>query len=131
MDVLEHIADDLSELAEAIDHLDAGGHLIVLAPAHQWLFTPFDNAIGHHRRYSRASLRSVAPGDLSVVRLVYLDSIGMFASLGNRLVLRSSMPSPRQIAVWDRLMVPLSRAADPLLAYSVGKSVLGVWKKSN
>jgi len=37
------------------------------------------------------------------------------------------MPSPRQIAVWDRLMVPLSRLANPLLGYSLGKSVLAVW----
>jgi SAM-dependent methyltransferase len=131
MDVLEHIADDRAELAEAAEHLEAGGHLIVLSPAHEWLFTPFDAAIGHHRRYSRASLASVAPGGLSPVRLVYLDSVGMFASLGNRLVLKSSMPTSRQLAVWDRLMVPLSRVADPLLGYSVGKSVLGVWKKSN
>jgi hypothetical protein len=131
MDVLEHIADDRAELAGATAHLNDGGHLIVLAPAHQWLFTPFDAAIGHYRRYTRATLRAAAPEGLSLVRLIYLDSAGMFASLGNRLVLESSMPSPRQIAVWDRLMVPLSRVADPLLGYSIGKSVLGVWQKAN
>ena len=55
----------------------------------------------------------------------------MLASLGNRLVLQRSMPSQRQIAVWDRLMVPLSRLIDPLLGYSLGKSVLAVWRKTN
>jgi len=129
MDVLEHIADDRAELAGAALHLQAGGHLIVLAPAHQWLFTPFDEAVGHFRRYTRQTLRSAAPEGLALVRLVYLDSIGMIASLGNRLVLHSSIPSPRQIAVWDRLMVPLSRLADPLVGYSLGKSVLAVWSK--
>ena len=53
----------------------------------------------------------------------------MLASIGNRLVLNSSMPNPLQIAVWDRLMVPLSRVADPVLAYTIGKSVLAVWNK--
>ena len=131
MDVLEHIADDRAELARAADQLRHGGHLIVLAPAHQWLFTPFDEAIGHYRRYTKSTLRAAAPDGLTLARLVYLDSIGMLASLGNRLVLKSSMPSPGQIALWDRLMVPLSRVADPFLGYSLGKSVLAVWKKSS
>ena len=115
MDVLEHIADDRAELARAADQLRPGGHLVVLAPAHEWLFTPFDEAVGHYRRYTKATLRAAAPGGLALKRLVYLDSIGLLASLGNRLALKSSMPSPGQIAVWDRVMVPLSRLADPLL----------------
>jgi SAM-dependent methyltransferase len=131
IDVLEHIADDRAELAAAAMRLKAGGHLVVLVPAHQWLFTPFDTAIGHFRRYTKGTLRSTAPEGLALVRLVYLDAIGMLASLGNRLALRSSMPSERQIAVWDRLMVPLSRLVDPWLGYSLGKSVLAVWQQSN
>jgi SAM-dependent methyltransferase len=130
MDVLEHIADDRAELKTAAEHLTPGGHLVVLAPAHEWLFTPFDEAIGHFRRYTRSTLRSAAPARLALVRLVYLDAIGMLASFGNRLVLQSSMPSPRQIAIWDRLMVPLSRLVDPLLGYSLGKSVLAVWRSA-
>jgi SAM-dependent methyltransferase len=129
MDVLEHIADDGAELARAAEQLQAGGHLVVLAPAHQWLFTPFDEAVGHFRRYSRSALQAAGPVDLALLRCEYLDSIGMLASLGNRLFLKSSMPSAAQIAVWDRLMVPLSRLVDPLIGYSLGKSVLAVWKK--
>jgi hypothetical protein len=128
-DVLEHIADDRAELVHAADRLLPHGHLIVLAPAHPWLFTPFDQAIGHYRRYTRNTLRAAAPKELALVRLAYLDAIGMLASLGNRVVLKSSMPSARQIAIWDRLMVPLSRLADPALGYTLGKSVLAVWRK--
>jgi hypothetical protein len=69
------------------------------------------------------------PGNLERVRLNYLDCVGLLASLGNRLVLKSKMPSKRQIALWDRGMVPLSTVLDPLLRYSVGKSVFGVWRK--
>ena len=58
-----------------------------------------------------------------------MDSVGMLASLGNRLLLKSAMPTAQQIAVWDRLMVPLSRLADPLLLHTLGKSVLGVWTR--
>jgi SAM-dependent methyltransferase len=131
MDVLEHIADDCAELARAAEYLREGGCLIVLSPAHQWLFTPFDEGIGHFRRYTKHALKAAAPDGLILARLVYLDSVGMLASLGNKLVLKSAMPSANQIAVWDRLMVPLSRLADPIFGYSLGKSVLAVWRKAS
>jgi SAM-dependent methyltransferase len=129
IDVLEHIEDDAGEMARAAGHVRPGGYVVVLSPAHQWLFTPFDEAIGHYRRYSKKTLKAVAPPGLDLVRLVYLDSVGMLASLGNRLVLNRSTPNPGQIAAWDKLMVPVSRVLDPLLAYSTGRSVLGVWRR--
>ena len=129
IDVLEHIEDDRGEMERASHHLREGGHLIVLSPAHQWLYTPFDKEIGHYRRYTKRSLKALTPQGLSVVRMKYLDSVGLFASLGNRLVLNSKMPTPKQIAFWDSYMVPLSRCVDPFLFYSAGKSVLGVWRR--
>jgi hypothetical protein len=129
IDVLEHIADDRGELLRAAQHLRPGGHVLVLSPAHSWLYTPFDKAIGHCRRYTKRTLAALTPESLELVRLVYLDSVGLLASLGNRLVLKSSMPTAKQIAFWDNLLVRVSRLVDPLLAYSVGKSVVGVWRK--
>ena len=71
-----------------------------------------------------AGFGALATPDLEPVRLCYLDSIGLFASLGNRLLLQSAMPKPSQIAFWDRVLVRMSRLVDPLLGYSAGKSVL-------
>jgi SAM-dependent methyltransferase len=129
IDVLEHIEDDRVELERAAAHLEPGGHLVVLSPAHPWLFSPFDRSIGHYRRYTRRSLRALTPGGLVLVRAIYLDSIGLLASLGNRLFLRQSMPGPGQIAFWDKFLVPCSRLVDPLLGYSLGKSVLCIWNR--
>jgi SAM-dependent methyltransferase len=129
IDVLEHIEGDRGELEHAAAHLKPGGHLVVLGPAHPRLFSPFDRAIGHYRRYTRSSLRALAPKGLVMVRSIYLDSVGLLASLGNSLILSQSMPGPRQIAVWDKIMVRCSRLVDPLLGYSLGKSVLSVWKR--
>jgi SAM-dependent methyltransferase len=128
VDVLEHIPDDAAELARAAGHLAPGGRLVVVAPAHQWLYSPFDAAIGHHRRYTRRSLTGVVPAGLAPVTVRYLDAVGLLASAANRMVLRQRLPDRRQLALWDGLMVPLSRALDPLLGFRVGKSVLGVWR---
>ena len=129
VDVLEHIENDREEVALAYCHLAPGGHLIVLSPAHPFLFTPFDRAIGHFRRYTRGSLAAISPAGSERVRWRYLDAVGFFASLGNRLLLSQAMPTARQLWVWDRLMVPLSRLLDPLFFYAFGKSVLGIWRR--
>src|ERR671922_1949707 len=53
VDVLEHIEDDRAELADAAARLRSGGDLVVLAPAFPILYSEFDRAVGHHRRYTR------------------------------------------------------------------------------
>jgi SAM-dependent methyltransferase len=127
IDVLEHIEDDQAELREAAARLRPGGRLIVLSPAHQALFSDFDAAIGHHRRYDRASLERCSPGGCRLSELYYLDSFGLLVSLANRLLLRQSMPTLAQIRLWDRFMIPVSRRLDPLLRYQLGKSIVAVW----
>ncbi len=129
IDVLEHIEDDRAELTRALGLLAPGGHLLVVSPAHPFLFMPFGEAVGHFRRYQRRSLRAAVPEGFETVRLCYLDSAGFFASLANRLLLRESHPSKRQILFWDRVLVPVSRVVDPLLGYGFGKSVLGIFRK--
>jgi len=129
IDVLEHIEDDREELQRATLYLRSKGHLIVLSPAHQYLFTPFDAAIGHFRRYNRSMLRRISPPCLSFTRLRYVDSLGLFASAANVLFLRQSMPSSAQLRFWDQWIVPISRVLDPCFRYNIGKSLVAVWRK--
>jgi 2-polyprenyl-3-methyl-5-hydroxy-6-metoxy-1,4-benzoquinol methylase len=128
IDVLEHIEADAAEVQRVAAHLKPGGFLVVLAPAHQWFFSPFDAAIGHYRRYNRASLQALAPQGLTLMQIKYLDSVGLLASLGSRF-LGQKMPTPSQIKLWDNWMVPASRVLDRVFNYTIGKSVLGVWTK--
>ena len=129
IDVLEHIEDDRAEIARAAVLLAPRGALIVLSPAFQQLFSDFDRSVGHFRRYTRASLAEVMPPSVRQVRLRYLDSVGFLASLSNRALLRQALPTRRQIALWDRVMIPASRVLDPLLARSFGRSVLAVYER--
>lgn len=129
IDVLEHIEKDADELIEAARRLAPGGRLVVLSPAYQWLFSPFDAAIGHYRRYSRRTLGAVVPAGLRCDRLRYLDSVGVMASGANRFLMKQGMPTSGQLRFWDSVLVPLSRLVDPLLGFSLGKSILGVWSR--
>lgn len=129
VDVLEHIEDDRAELVQGAASLRPSGHLMVLAPAHQWLYSPFDQAIGHFRRCSRQSLLAAGPSSLQPVTVFYLDSLGVATSLANRLLLGALAPTHAQVMFWDRVLVPFSRLVDPLVGRSVGRSVVGVWTR--
>jgi len=128
IDVIEHIEDDREELELAARRLKPGGQLIILVPAHNWLFSPFDASIGHYRRYTQRSLRDVIPTHLVRKQLIYLDSVGMLASLANRLILRSSTPTAKQINTWDKRIVPVSKIIDPITGHRLGKTVVGIWE---
>ncbi len=130
LDVLEHLADDAAELRRAATLLVPGGRLIVLAPAHQWLTSPMDAAVGHFRRYSAAGLRALTPAGCRLEVLDHIDALGCLASLANRLVLRRAQISAGQIRLWDGGLVPLSRRLDRWLGFRCGKSLLAVWSRA-
>jgi len=129
IDVLEHIADDKAQLAACVGKLRPGGHVVVLSPAYQWLFSAFDREIGHHRRYTTRALALAAPTQLQLVEALYLDSVGILASLANRVLLRERYPTLSQIRFWDSVVVPLSRVLDAVCRYRFGKTVIAVWKR--
>jgi SAM-dependent methyltransferase len=128
IDVLEHIEDDRGQIKAAAQLVRPGGHIVVLAPAHQWLFSEFDKSIGHLRRYKKSTLRCLMPSGWIEKKLTYLDSIGVFLSLGNVFALRQAMPTRSQIGIWDRLCIPLSRRIDRWSCGMIGKSILAVWR---
>ncbi len=57
-DVLEHIANTDTFLAEIYRVLKPDGALILTVPACQFLFSDYDSEIGHLRRYSKKSLNA-------------------------------------------------------------------------
>jgi SAM-dependent methyltransferase len=129
IDVLEHINDDRDELIRASARLDRNGSLIVLSPAFQTLYSPFDAALGHVRRYTADTLAKVFPPELVRRRLFYADSVGAMLSLANRLLLRKTMPSINQIQFWDGQVIPVSRMVDRVANRFFGRSVIAVYQR--
>lgn len=129
IDVLEHIEDDRRELDLAYRRLKPGGHLAVLCPAHGFLYSPFDRAIGHFRRYDKRMFRALS--DRRPLKMEYLDSAGLLTSIANKLFLKQEYPTEKQIALWDGVFVRISTFVDVLTLRMVGKSILGVWRKGS
>ena len=55
-DVLEHVDDDASVLAQMTRAARPGGGVLVLVPQHPWLWSRYDVAVEHRRRYTRRDL---------------------------------------------------------------------------
>lgn len=127
IDVMEHIENDAEEFAHAFSHVRPGGSLVVLSPAHNILFSPFDAAVGHHRRYNKSMFLRLSPHRPS--RIEYLDSVGVMASLANMALLKDQHPSVKQIRIWDGIMIPGSKVLDRLFFRRVGKTILGIWSR--
>ncbi|MBK7381890.1 MAG: class I SAM-dependent methyltransferase [Flavobacteriales bacterium] len=129
LDVIEHIDDAKAELHRAYELLEPGGHLLIVVPAFNFLYSPFDKAIGHFRRYDRGILANEMPSGMERITTRYLDSLGMLMSLGNKFFLKQSEPKLTQVLFWDRNVVPLSRIADKVVFHSFGRSMLSISRK--
>jgi SAM-dependent methyltransferase len=59
-DVLEHLADDDVALREQARVVRPGGHVVSAVPADPRLWSAHDEAVGHHRRYDKATFETLA-----------------------------------------------------------------------
>lgn len=72
LDVLEHIEDEDSFLQSLLFHVRPGGWVVINVPAGQYLFSNYDRAQGHCRRYSLERLVEVAQrNSLQVSKATY------------------------------------------------------------
>jgi len=56
LDVIEHVEDDVHALTECHRILRTGGFLVVTVPAFMSLWSPWDESLGHKRRYTLTDL---------------------------------------------------------------------------
>lgn len=105
LDVVEHIEDDVEALTAVARRMEPGAHLIVTVPASQWAFSSWDTELGHHRRYSRSSLRrAVEASGLEVDEVAYL-----FPELLPLLAVRKFRRAPRDHVDFPQLGPLVSR----------------------
>ena len=99
--VLEHVPDDAAAVANLLAVLQPGGRLLLYLPAHARLYGRMDALAGHHRRYDRSDLERLTGS----ARLTHIN---------------------RQIRLFDRYVLPVSRWLTPLTARHFGQSLFCV-----
>ena len=71
-DVVEHCEPESVAMSELARVLSPGGTIMISVPAYTWAWSSFDDANGHHRRYTRArAVEAVEQAGLTVERSTY------------------------------------------------------------
>ncbi len=127
LNVLEHIEDDGAALRRMAGVLAPGGVTVLIVPAFPSLYGPIDELLGHHRRYTRGSISSLAQSaGFRVREAYYLNAIGFFGWWINAHILKRRAQSASQIEVFDRYIVPVSSRTEALIRPPFGQSLFVV-----
>lgn len=130
MNVLEHILDDVAALRALGRLLVPTGAVVLWVPAYPALFGDFDRLVGHHRRYTPASLRAAVEAADLVPEL--LKPVNLLGGIAWWLAVRrgrAGAASPRLIRAYDRLVVPLTRELERRWSPPFGQSLLCVARR--
>jgi 2-polyprenyl-3-methyl-5-hydroxy-6-metoxy-1,4-benzoquinol methylase len=130
LDVLEHIEDEVGLLRSLHGSLRDGGHLILKVPAGPALYSQMDKAIGHCRRYTRASLgRALRSASFVPVTIMPVNTLGILGWWLNGKILKRVTPPAGQIGVFNKI-VPLAAALERRLRLPFGLSYLALATKT-
>lgn len=115
-DVLEHLPDDRRILHDLHDLLTRDGRLLITVPAHQYLWSYFDEASHHYRRYERGELlQKLEESGYQVEQASYfMASIFPLVYIGRRLswLLKKrgrtcQVTRPNKLAVSELRIIPV------------------------
>lgn len=129
MNVLEHIEDDRGTLQRFLAMLKPGGKLVLVVPAHMWLFNPLDSNDGHFRRYARAELaEKLIEAGFVVTHESQFNLFGILGWFLNGTILRRRELPAGQMGLFNKV-APLLFWLENLTGPPVGLSLLAVGAK--
>ena len=129
VNVLEHIEDDVAELVRLHGLLSpVKGHLCLLIPARQEIFSDLDAHFGHFRRYDRSGLRKKLERAGFEIKLVsYFNFVGYFAWLMRFRLMRKMSFEIEQVRLFDRRIFPPCHWLESRICRPpIGQSVIAV-----
>jgi hypothetical protein len=131
VNVLEHIEHDVDALKAFKRILVPGGRVVVFVPALQIAYGPLDAELGHHRRYSKPTLRAAFENaGLELVDLRYTNPIGLAGWMYNAHISKSTKHSLAQVRLFETLVAPWALPLERLVPPPIGLSLIAVGKRS-
>jgi SAM-dependent methyltransferase len=130
VNVLEHIVDDDAELDAIHRTLSDRGRIFLFVPALEWLFGPFDERVGHLRRYTKSGLEEkLQRAGFQTILSSYFDLAGVAPWWIKYRLLRSTKMEPGGVRFYDRYVVPAARRFEAVIHPPLGKNVIVVAEK--
>src|SRR3989344_6301926 len=129
LNVLEHIKKDTNALKNMYSLLIKGGKLILLVPAHEFLYSHLDAKLGHYKRYNKKELdlllEDIGFKKISLKYINLASAAAWFIML--RLTKRGSLPR-RNVEIFNiigKLLIWPEKYIEP----PIRLSVLAIYKK--
>lgn len=130
VNVLEHIADDEGELEAVRRTLSESGRVFIFVPALKWLFSTFDEQVGHVRRYSKSELeQKLRRSGFKIVRSTYFDFPGIAPWWLKYCLMKSDTMEPGAVRFYDRFIIPAVRRMESVVTIPIGKNVIAIAEK--
>ena len=131
LNVLEHFQNDMSTLKRIHEILrQQRGVVLLMVPAHQWLYGSMDRQAGHFRRYTSTSLRSkLEQAGFEILRMFHFNSFGVLPWFVNNRILKKELNGGGvglQIKIFDTYIVPVIRRLETRIKFPVGQSIITV-----
>ncbi len=128
--VLEHIENEDECINHLLDILEDNGNLILVLPAHHFLFCKMDSLYGHYRRYNKCDINMLASKhNITVEYLHYFNIFSFWGWIINmKLLKRESLPQ-QQVILFDKYIVPISSRLERAIPNLFGLSLIAVIKK--
>ncbi|KID30939.1 class I SAM-dependent methyltransferase [Prauserella rugosa] len=125
INVLEHIEDDAGALRSLSRSVTPGGKIILFVPAYMQLYGEFDRMVGHFRRYTpRTAAEAARRAGLSVEVSKPVNFLGAFAWWAAVRKGGTGSPNPKLVSLYDRYVVPVTKAIEKNVRVPFGQSVL-------
>ena len=129
VNVLEHIEDDIRALRLFRELVaPTGGTVLIFVPAVQAAYGPLDAALGHHRRYSKRTLRArlrQRPASSSS-RCATPTRSACSAGCTTRTSAGTTEHTSGQVRLFEQLVAPWALPLDRLVAPPIGLSLFAV-----
>ena len=131
VNVLEHIEDDVAALRMFREALIPGGRVLIFVPAIQAAYGPLDAELGHHRRYSKATLAGAfRTAGLELEMLRYTNPIGLIGWMYNAHVSKARVHSIGQVKLFERLVAPWALPLERVVHPPIGLSLVAVARRA-
>lgn len=125
VNVLEHIKDDHSATHGLYKVLKTGGRLMIFVPALPFLYSELDRKYGHHRRYTRRSLKDcIENAGFRIEMMRYFDIAGVLPWWILNTVLGKTTFHRPSLVFYDKLVVPATKFLESVLPPPIGKNLI-------
>lgn len=129
LNVLEHIREDGKALMNLYNFLNKEGILILLVPAHNFLFGEIDKSIGHYRRYDKAELNKlVVRTGFKIVNERIINILGGIGWWISSKLFANNKVEENKIKIFN-LLAPIVLLLENIIEPPIGTSILMVVQK--